>query len=121
MKGNMYGDYILGLVDTIMQNLGTDQNHLYFIKHYNTLDLEKAYIREISMSRTQAYFLFHNFESTDMLVACEPFVDWIKQLYREFAEDSMEEFLRQTGFIPCTGLCFVPFSKMADADVRNRF
>lgn len=92
MKGNMYGDYILELVDTMMQNLGTDQNHLYFIKHYNTLDLEKAYIRAISMSRTQAHFLFHNFESTDMLVACEPFVDWIKQLYREFEEDSMEEF-----------------------------
>lgn len=92
MGETVYDDYIPELVDTMMQNLGTARNHLFFIKHYNTFDLERAYIHELSMSRTQACFLFHDFEITDMLVAYEPFMDWIKQLYREFGEDSMEKF-----------------------------
>lgn len=92
MAGTVYDDYIPSLVDSMMNNLGTNQNHLLFIKHYNTFDLERAYIRALSMSRSEACFMFHEFDITDMLAAYEPFVDWIKQLYRDFGETSMEEF-----------------------------
>lgn len=92
MAGTVFDDYIPGLVDSMMKNLGTDQNHLFFIKHYNTFDLEGAYIHALSMSRPETKFLFHEFDISDMRTAYEPFVDWIKQLYEESGETSMEEF-----------------------------
>lgn len=92
MAGTVYDDYIPGLIDSMINKLGTSQNHLLFIKHYNTFDLEGAYIRALSMFRADVCFLFHEFEITDMLSAYEPFLNWIEQLYREFGEASMEDF-----------------------------
>lgn len=100
MNGTVYDDYIPGLVDSLLQNLGQTDNNVLLIKHYNTFDLEEAYVKALSETRTQAQFLYHSFDISGMLTAYEPFMGWIRKLYEEAEEPSLEEFLDKNHVYP---------------------
>ncbi len=97
MKETIYENYIPNLIDSMLLNLGVSDSNFLLIKHYNTFDLTLEDIQVLAQTRTRADFLYHSFNAGDMLKVYEPFLDWIKQLYYELSDESMDEFLERSG------------------------
>lgn len=95
MTETVYENYIPNLIDSMLSNLGVSSNNLIVIKHYNTFDLSQTDILSLAKTRKQAAFWYHSFNAGDMLEAYEPFLYWIKQLYYEFPDESIDIFLEQ--------------------------
>lgn len=95
MAGTEYVDYIPNLIDYMLSNMESSDSNIMIIKHYNTFDLKADFIEELSKSREQACFLYHSFEADDMLSAYEPFIQWIRELYYENPEESLEHFFER--------------------------
>ena len=79
----------------------TDQN-VIFIKHYNTLDISRREILEKIDSTSSKVFLYHEYAMHDMHEAYAPFLQWIRDCYRQYYSKSMtvEEFLGKCGVYP---------------------
>lgn len=93
----VYEDYIPNLIDSMLSNLGVSDGNFLLIKHYNTFNLSAEDIEALAETRTQAVFLYHSFCAENMLDVYEPFLEWIKQLSRELLDESIDEFLEQSG------------------------
>lgn len=93
MADTVYEDYIPNLIDSMLLNLGVSDSNFLLIKHYNTFNLSSEDISSLAKTRTRACFLYHSFNAGDMQGVYEPFLDWIKQLYYELSDESIDEFL----------------------------
>ena len=96
MTGTEYVDYIPNLFDSMLSNFEISGSIIMIIKHYNTFDLKADYIEELAQTRNQACFLYHSFDADNMLSAYEPFIEWIKQLYYENPEETMDVFFEKS-------------------------
>ena len=92
MTGSEYMDYIPNLLDSMLSKFEVSDSNIMIIKHYNTFDLKADYIDELAKARNQACFLYHSFEADDMLGAYEPFIQWIRELYYESPDESLDHF-----------------------------
>lgn len=92
MTGSEYMDYIPNLLDSMLSKFEVSDSNIMIIKHYNTFDLKADYIDELAKTRNQACFLYHSFEADDMLGAYEPFIQWIRELYYESPDESLDHF-----------------------------
>ena len=97
MIETLYEDYIPNLVDSMLLNLGVSDSSFLLIKHHNTFNLSAEDVASLAQTRTRGTFLYHSFSAENILGAYEPFLDWIKQLYNELSDESMDEFLEQSG------------------------
>lgn len=97
MAETLFDDYIPNLIDSMLLNLKVSDSNFLLLKHYNTFDLSKEDIAAMAKTRDKVKFLYHSFDSGSILSAYEPFLEWIKQLYFEFSEDTIDEFLEQSG------------------------
>lgn len=97
MIETVYEDYIPNLIDSMLLNLGVSDSSFLLIKHHNTFNLSADDISILAQTRKRGIFLYHSFSAENILGAYEPFLDWIKQLYNELSDESMDEFLEQSG------------------------
>ena len=96
MLETVYEDYIPNLVDSMLLNLGVSDSSFLLIKHHNTFNLSADDIASLAKTRTRGTFLYHSFSAENVLGAYEPFLDWVKQLYSEQSDESMDAFLEQS-------------------------
>lgn len=96
MIGDVYKDYIPNLIDSMLLNLEVSDSNFLLIKHYNTFDLTKEYVNEIALANPKQRFLYHSFDAGSMLGAFEPFVEWIKQLFYELSDESLDSFFEES-------------------------
>ena len=96
MIGDIYKDYIPNLIDSMLLNLEVSDSNFLLIKHYNTFDLTKEYVNEIALANPKQRFLYHSFDAGSMLGAFEPFVEWIKQLFYELSDESLDSFFEES-------------------------
>ena len=96
MIETVYEDYIPNLVDSMLLNLGVSDSSFLLIKHHNTFNLSADDIASLAKTRTRGTFLYHSFSADNVLGAYEPFLDWVKQLYSEQSDESMDAFLEQS-------------------------
>lgn len=68
-----------------------------FIKHYNKHELTKTDFLPLISAASPATCLYHEYESSQMCQAFEPFLDWIRRFYYDFYKDthSPEDFLKE--------------------------
>ena len=95
MQKNTHEDYLSNLIDSMLINLEVSDTNFVLIKHYNTLDLSRDYIVDVSEKRSKAKFMYHSFEAGEMLGAYEPFLDWVKQLYYELSNEPLDVFFEK--------------------------
>ena len=95
MVGTEYVDYIPNLLDSMLSNMESSDSNIMIIKHYNTFDLKANFVDDLAKSRDQVCFLYHSFEADDMLSAYEPFIQWIRELYYENPEESLDHFFER--------------------------
>lgn len=96
MTGTEYVDYISNLFDSMLSNFEISDSNIMIIKHYNTFELTSDYINKLADSHEKASFLYHSFDAGDMLGAYEPFIDWIRQLYYDNPEETLDEFFENS-------------------------
>lgn len=96
MTDNDYQDYIPNLIDSMLLNLEVSESNFLLIKHYNSFDLTEEYVSVLAEERKNQKFMYHSFDSSDMLSAFEPFINWIKQLYYELSDESLEDFFDES-------------------------
>ena len=97
MDKGIHKEYIENLIDSMLHNADERNSNVKMIEHYNTLDLTYDDVMEMSMGKEDVRFLYHSYEIGDMVTAFEPFLDWIKELFYEIADESLEEFFEHSG------------------------
>ena len=95
--GSVHKEYIDNLIDSMLHNMDEQSSNVLLIEHYNTLDLTYEQVMEISAEKTNVKFLYHSYETGDIIAAFEPFLDWIKELFYELSDESLEEFFENAG------------------------
>ena len=96
MDKAIHKEYIENLIDSILYNMDEQSTNVMLIEHYNTLDLTCSEVMEISKGKEDVRFLYHSYETGDMVTVFEPFLDWIKELFYEFADESLDEFFENS-------------------------
>lgn len=81
----------------MLHNVAEDSSNVLLIEHYNTLDLTYDDVMEMSVEKKDVKFLYHSYETGDIVAAFEPFLDWIKELFYELADESLEDFFENAG------------------------
>ena len=81
MDKAIHKEYIENLIESMLYNMGEQDTNVMLIEHYNTLDLTYDDVMEISSEKENVKFLYHSYETGDIVTAFEPFLDWIKELF----------------------------------------
>ena len=91
--------YTKKIVDSIIHGLEQRHNSILFVKHYNTLNVPVENIQEaVANSKKSIELYYHEFSSSKMQEAYEPFLGWIKQIYFKYYYDvPVTEFLDEAG------------------------
>jgi hypothetical protein len=97
MERSVHEEYVENLIDSMLHNMDEQSSNVLLIEHYNTLDLTYEQVMEISAEKTNVKFLYHSYETGDIIAAFEPFLDWIKELFYELSDESLEEFFENAG------------------------
>jgi hypothetical protein len=97
MERSVHEEYFENLIDSMLHNMDEQSSNVLLIEHYNTLDLTYEQVMEISADKTNVKFLYHSYETGDIIAAFEPFLDWIKELFYELSDESLEEFFENAG------------------------
>ena len=97
MVRSEHKEYIENLIDSMLHNMDEQGSNLMLIEHYNTLDLTRDDVMEMSADKTDVRFLYHSYETGDIVTAFEPFLDWIRDLFAEFGGESLEDFFENAG------------------------
>ena len=97
MDRSVHKEYIENLIDSMLHNMDEQGSNLMLIEHYNTLDLIYDNVMEMAAGKTGVKFLYHSYETGDIVTAFEPFLDWIRDLFYEFADESLEDFFENSG------------------------
>lgn len=89
--------YTRKIVDSIIHGLEQRHSSILFVKYYNTLNISIEDIEEaVCKSKSNIELLYHEYDSSKMQRAYEPFLDWIKQLYFKYYNDiPLDEFLEK--------------------------
>ena len=97
MDRSVHKEYIDNLIDSMLHNMDEQSSNIMLIEHYNTLDLSYDNVMEMAEEKSDVKFLYHSYETGDIVTAFEPFLDWIKELFYELADESLEEFFENAG------------------------
>ena len=97
MEKSVHKEYIANLIDSMIHNMDEQNSNVMLIEHYNTLDLSYDDVMEIAAKKVDYKFLYHSYETGDIVMAFEPFLDWIRDLFYELADESLDEFLENSG------------------------
>ena len=97
MDRSVHKEYIVNLIDSMLHNMDEQSSNIMLIEHYNTLDLSYDEVMEIAEEKSDVKFLYHSYETGDIVTAFEPFLDWIKELFYELADESLEDFFENAG------------------------
>ena len=97
MDKNVHKEYIANLIDSMLHNMDEQSSNFMLIEHYNSLDLSYDDIMEIAAGKTDFKFLYHSYETGDIITAFEPFFDWIRDLFYELSDESLDDFLEKSG------------------------
>lgn len=97
MDRRIHREYIVNLIDSMLHNMDEQSSNVMLIEHYNTLDLTYDDVMEMVAEKTDFKFLYHSYETGDIVTAFEPFIDWIRDLFYELADESLEDFLENAG------------------------
>ena len=97
MDRSVHKEYIVNLIDSMLYNMDEQSANVMLIEHYNTLDLTYDDVMEIADEKSDVKFLYHSYETGDIVTAFEPFLDWIRDLFYELADESLEDFFENTG------------------------
>lgn len=95
---DIFYSFVAQFIDSVRSGLGRTSQNTIMIKHYNTFDISKNHIEDIASKYEDIKFLYHEYNSKDMLEAYEPFMEWIRQLYYETSSDiPVDELLDECG------------------------
>lgn len=97
MEKTIHKEYIENLIDSMLYNMDEQSSNVMLIEHYNTLDLTYEDVMDMSEGKDNVKFLYHSYETGDIVTAFEPFIDWIRDLFYELTDESLEEFFENVG------------------------
>ena len=93
MDRETYEEYLGNLVETMLHDMDNSSSaNVMMIKHYNALDITQSDIDNIAGERKDVRFLYHSYETGDIVTAFEPFLDWVKDGCYELYGDDVEAF-----------------------------
>ena len=95
MDKGIHKEYFINLIDSMLRSMDNRSGNMMMIKHYNTLDLSYEDVMDIAEGK-RAKFLYHSYETGDMVTAFEPFLDWIKELFYELSDEDLDSFLENS-------------------------
>lgn len=97
MDKSVHKEYIVNLIGSMLHNMNEQSSNIMLIEHYNTLDLTYDDVMEIAVEKSDIKFLYHSYETGDIVTAFEPFLDWIRDLFYELADESLDDFFENAG------------------------
>lgn len=97
MDTNVHKEYIENLMESMLYNMDEQDSNFMLIEHYNALDLTYEDVMDMSIGKKDVKYLYHSYETGDIVAAYEPFIDWIKDLFYELSDESLDEFFENSG------------------------
>ena len=94
------GSYLETILNSIEDNINNDSKNVVFINNHSSFVLPKNIIEDNIVAHKGNYIIKeHTFRSDIMQGPYEPFMDWIREIYKEDFESelSIEEFLCECG------------------------
>lgn len=102
--------YVHKFFSQLAQDLPTDSNHYLFVKHYDDVLLTEELLASILSAGSGIQLLYHEYVSTQMQGAFEPFLNWIRDLYSNYFQDMKpEEFIKACKVYPLHEQLFVSY------------
>ena len=107
----MYSNsYVYKFIQQVIQDLSKDVKHYLFVKHYNSITFTKETIEAAVPERGNVMILCHDFTSSQMQSAFEPFLIWIRDLYNAYFNDiSPEDFIEACNVYPLQKEIFISY------------
>lgn len=92
---NTYDEHISSLINSVTQKLVMDETRAVLIKHYNSLDLTQDIVDNMFSSKKGIKYVYHEFDSSVMADAYEPFLSSIKNIFYNEYNMKIDDFLDQ--------------------------
>ncbi|MDD6069462.1 MAG: diguanylate cyclase [Clostridiales bacterium] len=107
----MYSNsYVYKFIQQVIQDLSKDVKHYLFVKHYNSITLTRETIEAAIPECGNEMILCHDFSSSQMQSAYEPFLIWIRDLYNAFFKDvEPEDFVDACHVYPLQKQIFISY------------
>ena len=105
--------YVYKFIQQLIQDLSAeDVKHYLFVKHYNTITITRDNLESSVSERGKTMILCHDFASSQMQSAFEPFLVWIRDLYYAyFKEMTPENFIEECDVYPLQKELFISYLK----------
>lgn len=94
---NIYNEHISSLMSSVTQKLAVAGAGAILIKHYNSLDLKRAFVEKAFWNKMGIKYVYHEFDSSVMADAYEPFLSSIKEIFYHEYDMTIDEFLDACG------------------------
>ena len=90
---NMYNGHISNLISSVTQKLAVVKAGTILIKHYNSIDIKQELIEKVFLNKDEIKYVYHEFDSSVMVDAYEPFLSSIKEIFYNEYDMTIDEFL----------------------------
>ena len=94
---NTYNEYVSKLIHSVTQKFVADETKAILIKHYNSLDLNHEIVDKCFLDKKEIKYIYHEFDSSVMAEAYEPFLSAIKDIFYSDYNMTLEEFFDECG------------------------
>ena len=92
-----YTKQISKLIDSVAQDITNSQSRVMLIKHYNSLNLKQEVVDEVFADKKGMRYTYHEFDSSVMAKPYEPFMSFIKTVFYEEYDMTIDQFLEECG------------------------
>ncbi|MBD5544855.1 MAG: diguanylate cyclase [Lachnospiraceae bacterium] len=102
--------YVYKFINQLVQDLPIEANHYLFVKHYDAVVFTEELLSSSIPMDSGILLLCHEFTSTQMQGAFEPFLDWIRNLYFTYYQDmTPEDFIEACNVYPLHKSLFISY------------
>lgn len=102
--------YVYKFINQLVQDLPNESNHYLFVKHYDAVVLTEELLASTIPMDSGILLLCHEYVSTQMQGAFEPFLGWIRNLYFTYYQDmAPEDFIDACNVYPLHKSLFISY------------
>lgn len=107
-----YNSYVNKFINQLVQDLSTESSHYLFVKHYDAVMFSEEFLSSSIPMNSGTLLLCHEYSSTQIQGAYEPFLIWIRSLYLTYYQDmTPEEFVEACNIYPLHKSLFISYLK----------
>ena len=93
--------YVEQFVDELIKKMNQEERvSCLLIKHYNSFQILERDIEAIDTQYEDIMFLYHSYDSSQIIRAYEPFLDWIRQLYLVVGQEHIDTIMDECNVYP---------------------